>query len=108
MDRLAETTCTGMARTIPGQKGARAKGFSGTAGLFTDKGEQSMIRLGLRRRAAIFGDALGVLFFSALTLGSAAQLFITRSPLSFGLALYNALLVVTLALRDAPAKPGTR
>ena len=66
-----------------------------------------MSRFGGRRLFA-FGDALGIVFFSALTLLSAAQLMVTRSPLSFGLALYNALLIVVLALRDAPTQTCTR
>jgi len=63
-----------------------------------------MSRFGGRRLADAFGDALGIVFFSALTLLSAAQLTVSRSPLSFGLALYNALLIVVLALRDAPTQ----
>ncbi len=67
-----------------------------------------MFRLGIRRLTDACGNALGIGFFGALTLLSAAQLLITRSPLSFGLAVYNALLVVVLAVRDAPAQEGTR
>jgi protein-S-isoprenylcysteine O-methyltransferase Ste14 len=66
-----------------------------------------MSRLGIRRLTDACCDALGIGFFSALTLLSAAQLLITRSPLSFGLAVYNALLVVVLAVRDAPAQGGS-
>ena len=67
-----------------------------------------MSRLGIRGLTDACGDTLGVGFFSALTLLSTAQLLITRSPLSFGLAVYNALLVVVLAVRGAPAQEGTR
>ena len=47
------------------------------------------------------------MFFGTLTLLSAAHLVITGSPLSFGLAVYNALLAIVLAMRDAPLRSST-
>ncbi len=66
-----------------------------------------MSRFGAQRLVDTCGDMLGIVFFSVLTLLAAAQLMITRNPLSFGLAVYNALLVVVLAVRDTPAQEGT-
>ncbi len=66
-----------------------------------------MIRIGEYWLVDVLGNTLGIVFFGALTLLSAAQLLITGNPLSFGLALYNALLALTLAVRDAPARAGT-
>jgi protein-S-isoprenylcysteine O-methyltransferase Ste14 len=68
-----------------------------------------MERVMLKKRSVLdfLGDALGLVFFGALTLLSAAHLVITGSPLSFGLAVYNALLAVTLAVRETPLRSST-